>query len=94
MAFVVGFSLLKHRYSALKMFGEIKCAIFFGVAVWSCLIVTLLLSPNGEDLMFEITFSSLLLSLIGHVVFGYTLGRLVKRYSQSLMLTGTRVLSE
>ncbi len=94
MAFVVGFSLLKHRFRVLKMFGEMKCAIFFGVAVWSCLIVTLVLSPNGEDLMFEITFSSLLLSLIGHVVFGYTLGRLVKRHSLSLMPTGTRVLPE
>lgn len=80
MAFVCTFALLKHRYLALRLLGGLKCALLFGFFVWVCLIVTLKISPQGEDIMFVITPSSLLLSLIGHLVFGYTLGCLVNRF--------------
>lgn len=80
MAFVCAFSLLRNRHAVLNLFGEMKCSLLFGCIVWACLIVTLLLSPHGEDMMFEITLSSLALSLTGHLVFGGTLGFLVKHY--------------
>lgn len=57
-------------------------ALGFGSLVWVCLIITLKVSPQGEDRMFAITTTSLLLSWIGHLVFGYTLGCLVNRFGR------------
>jgi len=85
MGFVCAFSLLKpllaERHQAritprvTKLIG-----LGFGCFVWGCLIVTLKIAPQGEDKMFVITPISLLLSWIGHLVFGYTLGCLVCRF--------------
>ena len=81
MAFVCALRLLKYppdsspcgwdRPRATKGFG-----VGFGVFVWACLIGTLVLAPRGEEIMFVITPATLLLTLIGHLVFGYTLGAL------------------
>ncbi len=80
MAFVTAYALLRHRFLMLRLLGGLKTALLFGFFVWACLIITLKISPQGEDLMFVITPSSLLLSLIGHLVFGCTLGCLVNRF--------------
>jgi hypothetical protein len=80
MAFVTAYALLSHRFLVLRLLGGMKCALLFGLIVWACLIITLKISPQGEDLMFVITPTSLLLSLIGHLVFGFTLGCLVNRF--------------
>lgn len=80
MAFVGAFTLLRDRFLALRLLGVRKAALLFGCFVWACLIVTLKISPQGEDLMFAMTPTSLLLSLIGHLVFGFTLGCLVDRF--------------
>ena len=80
MAFVSAFALLRHRFLVLRLLGELKSALLFGISVWACLIVTLRISPHGEDLLFAISPTSLLLSLIGHLVFGYTLGCLANRF--------------
>lgn len=80
MAFVTGYAILKNRILMLRLLGGLKSALLFGFFVWACLIATLIISPQGEELMFVITPSSLLLSLIGHLVFGYTLGCLVSRF--------------
>jgi hypothetical protein len=80
MAFVTGYAILKHRILMLRLLGGLKSALLFGFFVWACLIATLIISPQGEELMFVITPTSLLLSLIGHLVFGYTLGCLVERF--------------
>ncbi len=77
MAFVCAFTLLRHRFVLFDKLGGLKSALLFGCAVWASLILTLLVSPNGETVMFAITPTTLLLSLIGHLVFGYTLGHLV-----------------
>lgn len=81
MAFVGAFALLRHRFVLLNRFGELKSALLFGFFVWGCLIATLKISPQVEEIMFVITPTSLLLSLIGHLVFGVTLGVLVARFS-------------
>ncbi len=78
MAFVSAFALLKPPSITLRATKLI--ALGFGCLVWACLIVTLKISPQGEDMMFVITSTSLLLSWIGHLVFGYTLGCLVNRF--------------
>ena len=80
MAFVSAFALLRHRFLVLRLLGELKSALLFGISVWACLIVTLKISPHGEDLLFVVSPTSLLLSLIGHLVFGYTLGCLANRF--------------
>ncbi len=85
MAFVSAFSLFRQRFLVLRLLGELKSALLFGLFVWACLIATIKISPNGEDIMFVITPGALLLSLIGHLVFGYTLGYLVKHFSSEII---------
>lgn len=75
MAFVCAFALLKPAGIKPRLTKWI--ALGFGCFVWACLVITLKVSPRGEDVMFVITPISLLLSLTGHLVFGYTLGCLV-----------------
>lgn len=87
MAFVGAFVLLKpllaDRHQARITPRVTKLiALGFGSLVWACLIITLKVSPQGEDIMFVITPTSLLLSWIGHLVFGYSLGCLVNRFGQ------------
>lgn len=79
MAFVCGYALLRHRFLLLRLLGGLNAALLFGCFVWACLMVTLLLSPHGEEVMFAITPMSLSLSLIGHLVFGCALGCLVRK---------------
>lgn len=79
MAFVCAFALLQqclteHQQARITPRVTKHIALGFGCFVWACLIVTLKISPQGEEIMFVITPTSLLLSLIGHLVFGYTLG--------------------
>jgi hypothetical protein len=80
MAFVCAFTLLRQRLLLLNLLGGLQSALLFGCIVWACLIATLLISPQGEEIMFVINPTSLLLSLMGHLVFGYTLGFLVDRW--------------
>lgn len=80
MAFVGAFALMRGHFRALRLLGERKSALLFGCFVWACLIVTLKISPQGEEMMFVMTPTSLLLSFIGHLVFGATLGWLVSRF--------------
>lgn len=50
-------------------------AIGFAVApVWTGLIGTVALAPEGEELMFPLTPTTVTLSLIGHLIFGLILG--------------------
>jgi hypothetical protein len=85
MAFVCAFVLLKqlladHHQARITPRVTKHIALGYGCLVWACLIVTLKISPHGEDRMFVITPTSLLLSWNGHLVFGYTLGCLVCRF--------------
>lgn len=89
MAFVAAFTLLQPRLSSFQQ-ARIpprvtkQIAVGFGVSVWACLIATLRIAPRGEEIMFVITPLTLLLSLIGHLVFGYTLGCLAARFPDRL----------
>jgi hypothetical protein len=88
IAFVSTFALLAprfpgHRNSRLPPRTTSMIALGFGTAVWVCLVVTLVISPRGEEIMFVLSPLTLLLSLIGHLVFGQTLGCLVNRFPQA-----------
>ena len=85
MAFVCAFHLFKpllaERHQARVTPRATRIiALGFGSLVWACLIATLGISPQGEDMMFAITPANLLLSWIGHLVFGYALGCLLNRF--------------
>jgi hypothetical protein len=84
MAFVAAFSLLKpllmeHRQARVTPRVTMLVALAFGGLVWACLIIVVGISPRGEEKMFMLTPANLLLSGIGHLVFGFTLGCLVNR---------------
>jgi hypothetical protein len=79
MAFVAAFICFRYRLKMLLWLGEMKSALLFGVFVWACLIATILLSPDGRELMFDLTTTNLVISLIGHLVFGGALGFLIRR---------------
>ena len=49
-------------------------AIGYGLFIWACLLVTLIATPDGQSLLFPITPTTLLLSWIGHVIYGSVLG--------------------
>jgi Family of unknown function (DUF6789) len=73
MAFTVAYSLLRPH---------IRCwlaAIGYGVAIWGCLMLTLVLAPHGQELMFQLTPVSFALSLLGHVAYGATIGGVLTR---------------
>jgi hypothetical protein len=53
--------------------------IAYGLAIWLCLIIILLVSPEGQAMLFPLTAVTLLLSWIGHVVFGAALGGMLGR---------------
>jgi hypothetical protein len=63
LAFVVGYGVLRPRVNPWVL------GIGYGVGIWSCLLLTLLLAPQ-EVALFELTPLTLTLSLIGHVVYG------------------------
>jgi len=67
LAFVVGYHVIRPRLNPWGL------GIGYGVAIWSCLLLTLFLAPQ-EVALFELTPLTLTLSLIGHVVYGGVLG--------------------
>jgi hypothetical protein len=52
----------------------IALGIAYGLTIWLCLLVTLIVSPEGQTMLFPLTAVSLVLSWIGHVVYGTVLG--------------------
>lgn len=71
MAFTVAFWLLKPRVDCRI------AALGFGVAIWLCLIVTLLISAHGQEMLFKLTLTTVSLSLLGHLIYGLSIGLLL-----------------
>ncbi len=57
----------------------VPAAVIYGIAVFCCLMLTLVFSPLGQDEMFEITLLTFSGSFIGHVIYGLVLGLALKR---------------
>jgi len=53
---------------------SVALGIGYGVFVWSGLIGTVLLLDAGPAMLFELTFTSVSLSLLGHLIYGSILG--------------------
>ena len=73
MAFTVAYGLLKPRA------GCRVAAVAYGIGIWCCLLLTLLLAPHSQQLLFKLTPTTLALSLLGHVVYGTVIGLLLSR---------------
>jgi hypothetical protein len=67
----LGIAFLMLRTSGIFRFRF--AGLIYGVAVFACLMFTLLLSPNGQEQMFVISPLTFTGSFIGHVVFGLML---------------------
>jgi len=71
MAFTVAYCVLQPRM------GCRPAALGFGVGIWVCLVLTLVLAPHGEEMLFELTPTTVSLSLLGHIIYGVSIGLLV-----------------
>src|SRR5437667_9710574 len=67
-AFVVGYFSLKPKLDVRI------AALSFGLAIWVCLVGTILLAPHGVDMLFQLTPVTLGLSLLGHIIYGLSIG--------------------
>lgn len=83
MSFVAAYSLLRGKLPV------IATATAYGVVIWLCLIATLIIAPHGQQLMFHITPTSLAFSLIGHIIYGATIGSLVNRFDSAIYADAT-----
>jgi hypothetical protein len=73
LAFVVVFVMLKPRIPALA------AALLFGIGIWVCLVLTILIAPQGAEMLFKLTPTTLALSLLGHIIYGTSIGILLPR---------------
>jgi len=71
MAFTVAYCVLQPRM------GCRAAALAFGVGIWICLVLTLVLAPHGEEMLFALTPTTVSLSLLGHIIYGVVIGLLV-----------------
>ncbi len=91
MAFVVS---VRHLAPALRSRAKLALGFGYGVAIWLSLIATLLISPDGQRLLFPLTPVTLVLSLGGHLIYGGVLGGwVIKARVSSLLAYGSRTTS-
>ena len=74
MAFFMGYSLIR-PLARRPMSGTL-----YGLAVFSCLMGTLLLAPRAQEMLFTPSLLSVTMGTIGHIVFGSVLGYLAIRW--------------
>lgn len=66
-----------------KSVSRTKGGVIFGAGVYTCLLITLFASPSGTTYLFKPCLLSASVGLMGHLVYGYVLGKLVERYERS-----------
>lgn len=69
----------------VPMLGQRRMGLIYGLLIWSGLLLTVLLSPNGQVKMFRLTPATLALSLLGHLVYGGVLGVIAPRFPRGLL---------
>jgi hypothetical protein len=76
--FVIAFTVGMHRWSQTRRI--VLAAMAYAVTtLWAGLIGLVALAPQGQVLMFRLTPATLLITLIGHIIFGFVLGLLFVR---------------
>ncbi len=68
VAFALGIDRWKNVYAVLAAVGF---AVF---PTWAGLMATVALSPNGEERMFPLNTATVIITLVGHLIFGLLLG--------------------
>ncbi|MGN6723874.1 MAG: hypothetical protein ACTHJM_14795 [Marmoricola sp.] len=58
----------------------IMLSVAYGIFVWSGLVATVAIPPDGQALLFKLTAASFGLSLLGHLIYGSVLGICLNRY--------------
>jgi hypothetical protein len=71
--YVIAFTVGMHRWSQPRriVLAAIAYAVF---TLWAGLIGLVALAPQGQSLMFRLTPATLLITLVGHIIFGFVLG--------------------
>lgn len=52
----------------------LACVAFAVFPTWTGLIATVAIAPRGEEMMFPLTPATIVITLIGHLIFGVVLG--------------------
>jgi hypothetical protein len=72
--YVVAFAVGLHRWSN-RPERVVLVAVGFAVfPVWSGLVATVALAPRGQELLFRLMPATVIITLIGHLIFGLVLG--------------------
>jgi hypothetical protein len=70
--FVVAFALGIDRWkSVYAVLASVAFAVF---PTWAGLMATVALAPNGEERMFPLNTATVIITLVGHLIFGLVLG--------------------
>lgn len=77
----ISFFMLVQIFGLWKKY--ILQGICFGLFVFSCLIATLLIFDEAQQMMFTISPLSFTGSFVGHIIYGAVLGFMAKRFSAS-----------
>ena len=59
---------------AMTPWRAVSLGILYGIAIWACLVMTLLVLPTGQESLFVLTPVTFALSLAGHLIYGAVLG--------------------
>lgn len=75
------FFLLANHFGWKKYI--VSNGVSYGLLVFASLVALLMIFPNAQKMMFEITPLSFFGGMIGHVVYGYVLGKLAAGFSMN-----------
>lgn len=68
VAFALGIDRWRNTYAVLASVGF---AVF---PTWAGLMATVALAPRGEEMMFPLNIATVIITLVGHIIFGLVLG--------------------
>jgi hypothetical protein len=69
-------------------FRGVRAGVLFGLAVCAGLLLTLLITPHGQEMLFPLTLNTVAMATIGHIIYGSVLGALATRVSLPPPLRG------
>jgi hypothetical protein len=64
-----------------------RIGILYGLFVCSNLLLVLLVSPYGEQILFELNLTTIVMATLGHVIYGAVLGTLAARPTRNVIST-------
>ena len=78
-----------------KQVRPLQAGVTYGIVIFCCLLGTIYLSPSGRTYLFAPTLFTGLLGLLGHLVYGFTLGYGTRQFpSQPVQVMNMREQAE